>query len=197
VEWDNSTGKYGVKTTKNLPNRFCIPVGGLFEVSEEERVKLFAKGGDWADFLIEYDCLMDQLTNKKRILATKRKESQYIIIDVNPRFEQLYNFPEDSWIGSRVNSAPTGAKWNCHFEIIGVEHSEERRYPFIKYNLFIVLDNDVPVNSWLYRPVMEKGRNVLTRTIKANNIEAKMEDDGKDDVAVGTVLLLVLFDSSN
>ena len=43
-------------------------------------------------------------------------------------------------------------KYNCHLEIIGSEHKDKRDYPCCRYYLFVVLDEDVPADTWLFMP---------------------------------------------
>lgn len=203
VEWDNATGKLGVKSRTNLPNRFSIPVGGAYEVNKEEIEKLYEKGADeFTKYLVEYDCLTDRYTNKKKILASKTKTKENIIIDIHPRLEKVLNIPEDSWIGAKVNSVPFGEKSNSHFEIIGVEHNKERSYPNITFNLFIVLDQDVPAGSWLYRAGAEEGMKKAKSSVKTKAMMKKRkgclivhdEADDDDNPSSMMALLQVLYE---
>ena len=120
----------------------------------EDIERLSRKGGNSLEYLAEYD-LIHEKSNRERLLAHKNKQADKIIIDINPRIERKLEYPSDVWIGSRVISLPAETlteKYNCHLEIIGSEHKDKRDYPCCRYYLFVVLDEDVPADTWLFMP---------------------------------------------
>lgn len=167
VAFESQEKGMGVRTTLPAPGNLTIPYGGADEYLTEAEFDTLSRSGRAQGNQLHYMALYtmeDALLYNERRRAFTKKEQTTVVLDAHPGKAAEVGYPEDCWIGARINCVDQGKEdeANCELCIVGQEYEEQRRYPNCKFYLFVKLLRPLPAGTFL-KMDYSWGKNITTR----------------------------------